>query len=89
MHLLVFEHTTWEDYESLRDKDKILHKNLKKILKQIIRDNPSEGYGKPEKLKHSLTGLLSRRISMKDRLIYSFDDTSIYIFAIGGHYENK
>ncbi len=26
--------------------------------------------------------------SQKDRLVYKFDDTRIYIFAIGGHYDS-
>lgn len=47
----------------------------------------SSGLGKPEPLKHTLSGLWSKRISQKDRLIYRFDDKSIYIFAIGGHYD--
>jgi len=87
---LIFEGSTWEEYEKLREKDKILHKNLRKILKQLLHDeDPSEGYGKPEKLKHSLAGLWSRRISQKDRLIYTFDEDAIHIFAIGGHYGDK
>jgi len=87
---LVFEGSTWEEYEKLREKDKVLHKGLRKILKQMLRDEePSEGYGKPEKLKHSLAGLWSRRISQKDRFIYTFDEESIHIFAIGGHYGDK
>jgi toxin YoeB len=90
MRSLVFEGSTWEGYETLREKDKNLHKNLRKILKQLLRDDdPSEGYGKPEKLKHSLAGLWSRRISQKDRLVYTFDEESIHIFAIGGHYGDK
>ena len=90
MRNLVFEGNTWEEYETLRDRDKNLHKNLRKVLKQLLRDSdPTQGYGKPEKLKHSLSGLWSRRISQKDRLIYLFDDTSIHIFAIGGHYGDK
>ncbi len=90
MRVLIFEGTTWETYEALREKDKRLHKNLVKILKQMLRDeNPAEGYGKPEKLKHALSGLYSRRISQKDRLIYTFDDHAIHIFAIGGHYEDS
>jgi len=87
---LIFEGSTWETYEKLREKDKVLHKNLRKILKQLLRDeDPTEGYGKPEKLKHSLAGLWSRRISQKDRLIYAFDEDAIHIFAIGGHYGDK
>ena len=90
MRSLIFEGSTWEEYEKLREKDKVLHKNLRKILKQLLRDeDPAEGYGKPEKLKHSLAGLWSRRISQKDRLIYTFDEDTIHIFAIGGHYGDK
>ncbi len=90
MRVLIFEGTTWDTYETLREKDKRLHKNLVKILKQMLREeNPVQGYGKPEKLKHTLSGLYSRRISQKDRLIYTFDDTAIHIFAIGGHYKDK
>ncbi|WP_309498322.1 Txe/YoeB family addiction module toxin [Sulfurovum sp.] len=87
MRSLVFEGKTWEVYETLCQKDKTLHKNLQKILKQLLReDDPSQGYGKPEQLKHSLAELWSRRISPKDRLVYTFDEESIHIFAIGGHY---
>ena len=90
MRSLVFEGNTWDVYETLREKDKVLHKNLRKILKQLLRDeDPSQGYGKPEKLKHSLEGLYSRRISQKDRLIYAFNDESVHIFAIGGHYGDR
>ena len=86
MRSLVFEGKTWFTYEQLREKDKKLHKALCKILKEMLRADPSSGLGKPEPLKHNLSGLWSKRISQKDRLIYKFDNDSIYIFAIGGHY---
>ncbi|MDO8843113.1 MAG: Txe/YoeB family addiction module toxin [Methylicorpusculum sp.] len=88
MRSLVFEGRTWETYEELRDKDKKLHKALCKLLKEMLSDDPSKGLGKPEQLRHNLTGFWSRRVSQKDRLIYKFDEKSIYIFAIGGHYED-
>lgn len=87
MRSLVFEGKTWLIYEQLREKDKKLHKALCKILKEMLRSEPSMGLGKPELLKHNLAGLWSKRFSQKDRLIYKFDDESIYIFAIGGHYD--
>ncbi|WP_233081816.1 Txe/YoeB family addiction module toxin [Rheinheimera soli] len=87
MRSLVFEGNTWAIYEELRDKDKILHKALCKLLKEMLRADPASGLGKPEPLKHNLTGFWSKRISQKDRLIYKFDDSSISIFAIGGHYD--
>lgn len=86
MRSIVFEGDTWKKYEQLREKDKIMHKNLCKILQEMQRHDPTKGLGKPEALKHALSGLWSRRLSQKDRLIYRFDDHAIYIFAIRGHY---
>lgn len=86
MRSIVFEGNTWEVYETLREKDKILHKNLCRIIKEMQRNDPAVGIGKLESLKHQLSGLWSRRLSLKDRLIYRFNDDAIYIFAIGGHY---
>ena len=87
MRSLVFEGDTWNAYEKLRQRDKKLHSNLCKILKEMLRGDPKSGLGKPEPLKHNLSGLWSRRLSQKDRIIYKFDNDYIYIFAIGGHYE--
>lgn len=87
MRSLVFEGATWATYEELREKDKKLHKALCKLLKEMLRSDPSKGLGKPEQLKHNLAGFWSKRISQKDRLIYKFDDHYIYVFAIGGHYD--
>ena len=86
MKSLVFEGETWAAYEELRLKDKKLHKILCRLLKEMLRGDPSSGSGKPEPLKHNLSGLWSRRLSQRDRVIYKFDDQHIYIFAIGGHY---
>jgi toxin YoeB len=88
MRSLIFEGNTWLVYEALRQKDKRLHKALCLLLKEMLRtDDPATGAGKPEALKHNLSGLWSKRISQKDRLIYKFNDHSIFIFAIGGHYD--
>jgi toxin YoeB len=87
MRSLVFEGDTWNAYEQLRQNDKKLHENLCKILKEMLRGDPKAGIGKPEPLKHNLSGLWSRRLSQRDRIIYKFDSGYIYIFAIGGHYD--
>ena len=84
MRSLVFEGNTWAAYEKLRLKDKKLHMALCRLLKEMLRDDPSTGAGKPEPLKHNLSGLWSRRISQKDRVIYKYDKKYIYIFALGG-----
>lgn len=87
MRSLVFEGNTGNSYEKLRESNKKLHQNLCKILKEMLRGDPRYGIGKPEPLKHNLSGLWSRRLSQKDRIVYKFDDKYIYIFAIGGHYD--
>ncbi len=76
-------------YEKVRQKDKLMHKNLIKILKQLQRDDPTQGYEHPERLKHGLSGLWSRKLTQKDRLVYNFTESAIHIFAIGGYYGDK
>lgn len=83
MRSLVFEGSSWTEYEQLRGKDKKMHNSLRKLLKKMLRSDPASGTGKPEKLKHNLAGLWSRRLSQKDRLIYYFNDNYLYVFAIG------
>lgn len=67
--------------------------NQKSILKRIellinsIKENPYEGIGKPEKLKHFLTGFWSRRITDKHRLIYNIQPNQIIILNLRGHYK--
>ncbi len=88
MRAIVFEGDTWSRYEELRLKDRNLHKNLCRILKEMQRGNHDEGLGQPEQLKYHLSGFWSKRLSSKDRLVYKFDESYIYIFAIGGHYNS-
>jgi toxin YoeB len=87
MRSIVFEGDTWERYEDLRRRDPALHKTLCRHLKEMQREDPASGTGKPEPLKHALAGLWSRRLSLKDRVVYRFDDDAIYALAIGGHYD--
>ena len=88
MRSIVFEGDTWERYEDLRRKAPSLHRTLCRQLKEMRRGDPAKGTGKPEPLKHGLSGLWSRRLSRRDRLVYRFDDRSIYVMAIGGHYDS-
>jgi len=67
--------------------EQVVSKHVPLKVTRRSGDDPSTGSGKPEALKHDLSGLWSRRISQKDRVIYKYDNDTIYIFAIGGHYE--
>jgi toxin YoeB len=87
MRSIVFEGDTWERYEDLRARAPVLHRALCRQLKEMRRGDPARGTGKPEPLKHGLSGLWSRRLSHADRLVYRFDDENLYVMAIGGHYD--
>ncbi|MBN1562102.1 Txe/YoeB family addiction module toxin [candidate division KSB1 bacterium] len=88
MRSIVFEGRTWDIFKAIQKRDKILCKNICRIISQLQRGDPTKGLGKPEPLRHNLAGFWSRRLSLKDRLILKFDTDRIYIFAIGGHYDH-
>jgi len=56
-----------------------------------LENTPFHGIGKPEKLKHQFSGLWSRRINQKDRLIYKVNEKIVTIFIVSamGHYSDK
>lgn len=58
----------------------------KRSLIQEIQTSPFSGTGKPEALKHELTGKWSRRISHEDRLVYRIVDEKILVYSLKGHY---
>ena len=60
-------------------------KKIRKLIEAII-ENPFEGLGKPEPLKHSLSGCWSRRINKKHRLVYEVYENKILIHSMKDHY---
>ena len=78
----------WEDYLWWQSQDKRTLKRINKLVEDAQR-NPYEGLGKPEKLKGSLSGLWSRRINEKDRLIYDVQGDTIRIYSARSHYSDK
>jgi toxin YoeB len=61
---------------------------LKKIaqLTTAIIENPYHGIGKPEALKHQLSGKWSRRINDQHRYIYLIENNTLIIYSLKGHY---
>ena len=58
-----------------------------KLLIEDIKFSAFEGIGKPEPLKHSLSGKWSRKINKEDRMVYELIDDTIIIYALKGHYK--
>lgn len=83
---LLWEDRAWNDYLYWQTQDK---KTLKKINALIMdmKRSPFDGIGKPEPLKHSLSGLWSRRIDDENRIVYYEKDEIIYVVACKGHYD--
>lgn len=74
--------------------DKSGNKQILKKISELLRDiqrSPFEGIGKPEQLKHNLSGVWSRRIDKEHRLIYEIIDENtieiLNILSLKGHYE--
>jgi toxin YoeB len=55
-------------------------------LLQSIRNHPFIGIGKPEPLKHELSGKWSRRINLEHRIIYDVQGEKVNIYSLRGHY---
>lgn len=76
----------WEDCCQWQQSDKATAKRINALIKDARRD-PFNGIGKPEPLKHDLTGLWSRRINETDRLTYKLVNDVLVILACKGHYD--
>ncbi|NOQ41541.1 MAG: Txe/YoeB family addiction module toxin [Desulfuromusa sp.] len=82
---LIFSETAWDDYQYWIKTDK---KTLKRVnaLIQDIQRSPFSGIGKPEMLKHGLSGYWSRRINDEHRMVYKVAADSIFIAQARYHY---
>jgi toxin YoeB len=74
-----------EDYESWKKADT---RTLRKInaLMRATEADPVKGIGKPEPLRHQLSGSWSRRIDLKHRLVYRLAEDKITFLSCRGHY---
>lgn len=82
---LTWSEEAWEDYLYWQDADKRMVKKNNALIKDVLR-TPFEVKGKPEPLKHNLSGFWSRRITEEHRLVYAIAEGSIIIAACRYHY---
>jgi toxin YoeB len=87
---IIFSPRALEDLKYWRKSgNKIIQKKIEKLI-TAIQENPYEGIGKPEQLKHNLSGAWSRRISQEHRLVYEINEqgqlTILDILSLKGHY---
>ena len=82
---ICFHKNAFEDYIFYQKNDKQSLDKINKLLKDI-KSHPFTGIGKPEALKHNLSGFWSRRISQEHRLVYAIKDNIIYVLQCRYHY---
>ncbi|PHM51269.1 Txe/YoeB family addiction module toxin [Xenorhabdus sp. KK7.4] len=82
---LTFSEESWNDYLDWQQTDKKMVKRINELIKNIKR-TPFTGIGKPEPLKHHLTGFWSRRITDEHRLVYRVTDKGLEIASCRYHY---
>ncbi len=81
-----FTPQAWEEYLSWEKENPTVLKKIHTLLKEISREDPYTGTGKPEQLKHALSGAWSRRISREHRLVYQVTETQIVVVQLKYHY---
>ena len=82
---LVFSDSAWEDYLYWQKTDKKILRRINGLVKEIMR-TPFEGTGKPEPLKHALSGYWSRRINDEHRIVYKVTEDAVHIAQLRYHY---
>lgn len=82
---LVFADEAWEDYLYWQKQDKRMVERINKLIRETERE-PFAGVGKPEPLKHVLSGFWSRRITGEHRMVYRVVNNSLEIVQLRFHY---
>ena len=82
---LVFTPHGWEDYTYWIETDRGMHRRVNRLIEAALRD-PTSGIGKPEPLRHLLSGAWSRRITDEHRLVYLLDGDDLVILQARYHY---
>lgn len=66
--------------------DRATLKRINRLVDDALRD-PVAGIGKPEPLRHVLSGCWSRRIDEEHRLVYLIDGEDLVVLQARYHYE--
>ena len=86
MRSLEFDPAGFEDLAWWIRRDRKTALRIVRLLEEIHR-SPFEGTGRPEPLKHELSGCWSRRIDQEHRLVYQVTEAKIRVLACRFHYD--
>jgi len=83
--IIAFDPEAFQDFQEWATEDKKLFKKIAELIKDACR-TPFQGLGKPEPLKHALSGFWSRRITQEHRLVYKVEKDTLFIVSCKFHY---
>lgn len=82
---LILADEAWEDYLYWQKQDKRMVERINKLIRETQRE-PFSGVGKPEALKHALSGFWSRRTTNEHRMVYRVEGNDLLIAQLRFHY---
>lgn len=82
---IIFSAHAWEDYLYWQAADRKMLQRINLLIRDIQR-SPFDGVGKPERLKHALSGYWSRRLNDEHRIVYKVERDSLLIAQLRFHY---
>ena len=82
---VVFSELAWADYVSWQKSVRRVIGRINELIRDIQRA-PFEGIGKPEPLRHALSGHWSRRITDEHRIVYKVQGEALLIVQLRYHY---
>ena len=82
---LVFSDHAWEDCLYWQKNDRKMVERINKLIQEVKRE-PFSGVGKPEPLKHALSGFWSRRITDEHRMVYRVETEALLVAQLRHHY---
>ena len=85
--IITFSKKALSEFNQWAKTDEKIFSRIEKLIDDI-EQNPYLGLGKPEPLKHNLSGCWSRRINKEHRLVYHLiDNETIEILRCRDHYD--
>lgn len=80
-----FTPQSWDDYQFWHQSEPQIIRRIHELIKDTLR-SPVEGIGKPEPLRHRLSGYWSRRITEEQRMEYRQFEEGILIIQLRYYY---
>jgi toxin YoeB len=82
---IAFTKEAFASFLEWQARDKHIYRKIVALINDTCRE-PFTGLGKPEPLKHNLSGYWSRRITNEHRLVYTVEQDIIKIISCKFHY---